>query len=213
MADIRSCVHSFLDDTHLPQELRVLAWNMFRQDIAEQKLAAILILQEHLLPNNELVASRDLSEIAVLFQQDYIRDWNTTDWLCVRVLGPLIEQDNEDGNTARTISDWVKDPSNSLWQRRAALVSFVNLASKKESLYTDVILKTAEILVQDDARFAQTGVGWVLRSLSNVHAERVFDFLKDNKEYVSKECMKMATARLSDTKRKALGVTGKRKRR
>jgi len=52
-----------------------------------------------------------------------------------------------------------------------------------------------------------------LRSLSNVHAERVFDFLKDNKDYVSKECMKMATARLSDTKRKALGVTGKRKRR
>jgi hypothetical protein len=66
------------------------------------------------------------------------------------------------------------------------------------------------VLVQEEARFAQTGVGWVLRSLSDVYPDQVFEFLQQHQEHVSVECMRMATARLSDKKRKALGVTGKR---
>jgi len=212
MADIRDSVKSYISNANeedaSPAQLRSLAWNMFRQPIAEQKLAAILILQEHLLPQKEIVASRDLPEIETLFSENYIADWNTTDWLCVRVLGKLIDQDGE--HTAKFISNWVNSGT-TLWQKRAALVAFVNLAPK--GLYADIILETAAVLVQDQQRFAQTGVGWVLRSLSDVHPDRVFDFLTEHKEHVSVEGMRMATARMSDAKRKALGVSGNRKRR
>lgn len=69
------------------------------------------------------------------------------------------------------------------------------------------------MLVQEEARFAQTRVGWILRGLSHVYPDQVFEFLQQHQEHVSVECMRMATARLSDKKRKALGVTWKRKRR
>ncbi len=207
MADIRRSVKVHSDGA-TPEYLRTLALSMFRQPIAEQKLAAILILQEHLLPMNEMVASRDLPELVKLFDKQHIFDWNTTDWLCVRVLGKLIEQDGID--TAQLISDWVST-GNTLWQRRAALVSFVYLAPK--GIHADIILDTAAILVQEEERFAQTGVGWVLRSLSDVMPDKVYEFLKRNKQHVSVEALRMATARLSDANRKSLGVSGKRKRR
>lgn len=211
MADIRASVKQYVTDSELtPSQQRELTWSMFRQPIAEQKLAAILVLQEHLLPAGEILAFRDLSELQTLFQQGYIQDWNTTDWLCVRVLGPLVEKDATD-STANMIASWVSANKATLWQKRAALVAFVNLAPK--GLHSDVILETAAVLVQDEERFAQTGVGWVLRSLSDDCPERVYEFLVANKQHVSTECMRMATARLSDKQRKALGVTGKRKRR
>lgn len=79
---------------------------MFRQPIAEQKLAGILILQEHLLPKKEMVAKRDfLPKLETLFFTIAHDDWSAADWLCVRVLGTLIEQDGQD--TARMIADWV----------------------------------------------------------------------------------------------------------
>jgi 3-methyladenine DNA glycosylase AlkD len=108
------------------------------------------------------------------------------------------------------VADWVNSGT-TLWQRRAALVAFVNLAPK--GMHSQLILDTAAVLVQDQERFSQTGVGWVLRSLSDAYPDKVFDFLEEHQEHVSLECMRMATARLSDKKRKALGVTGKRKRR
>jgi hypothetical protein len=50
---------------------------MFRQPIAEQKLAAVLLLQEYLLPKKESDASRDLNELVLIFEQGHIADWNT----------------------------------------------------------------------------------------------------------------------------------------
>lgn len=211
MADIRSAVKTWISnqDQVSTAQLRSLAWSMFRQPIAEQKLAAILILQHHILPIQEMDASRDLPEIAQLFEEGYIYDWNTTDWLCVRVLGKLMEQD-DGASTANLISNWVHNGT-TLWQRRAALVSFVNLAPT--GLHANLILETAAVLVQDSQLFAQTGVGWILRSLSDAHPDQVYAFLKEHQKQISVEGMRMAAARLSDSKRKALGVTGKRKRR
>ena len=51
-----------------------------------------------------------------LFEQGHIADWNTCDWFCVRVLGPLAEQQGE--ACARAIAAWKDAPT--LWQRRAA---------------------------------------------------------------------------------------------
>lgn len=212
MADIRSAVKKWITDQDpkaTPEQLRCLAWDMFRQPIAEQKLAAILILQEHVLPEREMVAERDLPELVLLFDSGKIADWSTTDWLCVRVLGKLIEQDGE--STATMISAWVHSGT-TLWQRRAALVAFVQLGGHKGT-HSHLILDTASVLVKDPERFAQTGVGWTLRSLSDSCPDDVFAFLKTNKEHISMEGLRMAAARLSDSQRKELGITGKRKRR
>ena len=121
------------------QQLPTLSWELFRQPIAEQKLCGILILQELVLPEKDILLldpKRDLPIIATLFDEKHINDWNTTDWLCVKVLGPWIVQqpdiiatpNNSYYETAKQIASWVDDPMASLWRQRASLVSFVNIA-------------------------------------------------------------------------------------
>jgi hypothetical protein len=66
--------------------------SLLEQPIAGQQLAGVLVMQELLLPAGELSGARDLPLIAQRSDDGHIADWNTTDWSCVRVLGPLIER-------------------------------------------------------------------------------------------------------------------------
>lgn len=211
MADIRTAVHDWKGDREAG-ELREVAWELFRRPVAEQKLAAILILQEILLPVGEVDPERDLPQLARLFDEGHIAEWNTTDWLCVRVLGALVEQHGSP--VARQLAGWVHAPG--LWRRRAAAVSFVPVASRGDELFdglVDLVLTVLGVLVADEARFAQTGVGWVLRELSDAEPRRVFEFIVENREDMSREAIRMAAARLSDGHREQLGIEGKRRRR
>lgn len=83
--------------------------------------------------------------------------------MCTSAWKANSEQDGHDA--ARLIGGWVNSGS-TLWQHRAALISFVNLVPKGE--HVDLILEIAAVLVQEEERFAQMGVGWVLHSLSDV---------------------------------------------
>ena len=155
------------------------AWELFRQPIAEQKLCAILILQE--LAFDQLVTDRDLPIIATLFDESYIYDWNTTDWFCVRVLGPWIQRNNDDNkeeddeeeesrsntakdsSTANQIASWVDDKNATLWRKRASLVSFVNVT---DDHYIDLQFEIASKLAPNQERFAQTAIGWVMSTIN-----------------------------------------------
>src|SRR3712207_8372132 len=66
---------------------------------SEDKLAGVLFLQEILLPAGALDWRSDLPRIARLFDEGYIRDWSTCDWFCVKVLGPLVEQQGDRKST------------------------------------------------------------------------------------------------------------------
>ena len=81
------------------------------------------------------------------------------------VLGPLVEQQGEP--CARAISEW-RD-ADSVWQRRASVVAFANLARKGDQNLpglTEMVLDNCSHLLGSQERFAQTGVGWVLREHS-----------------------------------------------
>ena len=108
MADIRAVLHQWVRDEgidRLPvQEQKDLALALIRLDSTEDKLAGILFWQEILLPAGAVHWPDDLPRFADLFQQGYIYDWNTCDWFCVRVLGPLAEQQGAD--CAHAIAAW-----------------------------------------------------------------------------------------------------------
>ena len=220
MADIRTSVNDWVNSSGLLLEdgdddkndassivLKQTAWSLIEQPVAEQKLAGILIFQNHVDMSVD-----DLSVLEKLFQNKYIYDWNTTDWLCVRVLGPLVSREGD--AAVAVFKKWAVQDTESatLWQRRAALVAFVNIASE----HCDHVLEIAGVLAQDDQRFAQTAVGWVLRNLASTkggHATKVVEFLKQNKGILSAEAINMASAKMSDDHRRQAGIVGKRKRR
>ena len=199
MADIRAVLHQWVKEEgidRLPmQEQKELALALIRLDYTEDKLAGILFWQEILLPAGEVHWPDDLPLFADLFQQGFIYDWNTCDWFCVRVLGPLAEQ--QGANCAHAIAAW--RTAESLWQRRAAAVGFVNLAKHGEANFpgfTTMLLGVCAPLVASPERFAQTGAGWVLRELSHAEPAWVSGFVEERIGQFSREGLAYATEKM-----------------
>lgn len=205
MASIRSSLHAWLmeEGANSPVAMEVekaLAFHLLRETFAEDKLAGILLLQEVLLPSGMVRWREDLPRFASLFQQGYIHEWNTCDWLCVKVLGPLAQLEGEP--CARAISEWRM--AEGLWQRRASGVAFVNLASAGEQNFigfVDMLLDTCESTIRSSDRFAQTATGWVLRELSRAEPERVTEFISTHIRHFSRDALRRATAQLHVTTR------------
>ncbi|HEX6384794.1 MAG TPA: DNA alkylation repair protein [Anaerolineae bacterium] len=200
MADIRAELHQWLESeavlTRLSEaEQKDLALRLIQEAYTEEKLAGILFLQEVLLPSGAIDWRDDLPRFGVLFQDGYIYEWNTCDWFCVRVLGPLVQREGQE--CAHAIASWRN--AGNLWQRRAAGVAFVNLAPKGDANFpgfTDVVLEVCAATVRDRERFAQTGTGWVLRELSRAEPERVAEFVEGFIQHFSKEGLRYAIAKL-----------------
>ena len=94
---------------------------------------------------------------------------------------------------ARAISAWRE--ANSVWQRRASVAAFVNLASKGDRNFpgfTEMVLDNCSHLLGSQERFVQTGVGWVLRELSHWDQGRVVAFVEANLDRFSREALKNA---------------------
>lgn len=213
MSDIRTSVLEWHDEQGLsPSRLRRASLAMLARPTGEEKLAGILTMQVLLLPAGELRGERDLAGIARAFDRGHVADWNTCDWLCVRILGPLIEREGR--TTAETVGGWTR--ATALWRRRAGVVAFVNLASHGDARVpglVDTVLAGCSDLVGDPERFAQTAVGWVLRDLSGAEPDRVFAFVTAHRGAMSREAIRMAASRMSDAHRAALGLSGPRRRR
>ncbi len=196
MGDVRKAVHAWFKEERLGEHLSVgqqkdLALMLLKENYSEDKLAGILFLQEILLPAGALDWHSDLPRFARLFDEGYICDWSICDWFCVKVLGSLVERQGE--GCARAISQWRE--ANSVWQRRASVVAFANLAKDGDQNFpgfTEMVLENCTHLLGSQERFAQTGVGWVLRELSRSDGGRVKGFVEANLDRFSREALKNA---------------------
>ncbi|MCB1043193.1 MAG: DNA alkylation repair protein [Acidobacteria bacterium] len=182
--------HGILDETVNRQ--MAICTELMASRYAEDKLAALLWLAEHLLPRLE--HGRDLATIAEWFDAGYIADWNVTDWFCVKLLGPWMARGGLP--MAEQLVTWTK--ATSLWRRRAGVVSFVPYIKKAEPFggYVAKALEACHQLVLGNDRFEQTAVGWLLRDLSHVRAQDVRKFLDDHRASMSAEALRTAQAKL-----------------
>jgi 3-methyladenine DNA glycosylase AlkD len=206
MAEVRRATKAWWHDENLDSRSgrirRDAALELFASRFTEDKLAGTIALSELCI---EDLSDRDLPAFARLFDQAHIGDWNVTDWFAVKVLANLVCESDDPARTARAIADW-RD-GRTLWQRRAGLVAFANLARHGDAAFdgqTDLLLGTADVLVRDPERFSQTAVGWVLRELGVAEPERVSAFARDHRERLSREALRNLTAKLAPASRKAL---------
>ena len=199
MATTRRIVHATWQtagiDRLAPQVQIELALAQFAEPYCEDKLAGVLALSERLLGH---LTAEHVPALARPFELGYIEDWGTCDWYCVKVLGRFVESGEDRVRRAEAVAGW-RDGS-TLWQRRAAAVSFVNLAPQGERFFdgfTDLLLTVCQSNVADPARFSQTSVGWLLRELSRAEPARVREFVDQHAGHMSREALKAATARLA----------------
>ena len=162
-----------------------LALSFFADTYAEDKLAGILFLQLYLYRKCDYKTL--LSKFELIFDRGYIYDWNVCDWFCVKVLGPLIQENGMP--CARAVARW--SHADNVWQARCAVVAFARLT--EERAFTPLLLESCAVLIKREERFAKTGVGWILRELSKTNKRVVVDFINAHAKYFSTESMRNAT--------------------
>lgn len=197
MPDNRNIILSWQKENQLSlSELIEIADALMTQKIAEYKLAAILIYQLFII--NNLSNYKIINQIDSFFQRKLIFDWNTCDWLCVRILTPMI--DNGQSENINRILNWYK--KDYFWQARAALVPFAQC--KNISKFIDILDEPMRNLIRRPERFAKTSVGWLLRQISKIDEKLVEEFLVNNKSYLTKEVINNALKYADKTKKKSL---------
>ncbi|MDQ4018933.1 MAG: DNA alkylation repair protein [Actinomycetota bacterium] len=213
MAGVRAAVHDLwnehrLDELHREEQLD-LVLALFAQPHAEDKLAAILALAEILIDELRLP---DVSFLAEPFARAYVADWSTCDWYCVKALARFLERGDDREARARALAAWRDAPT--VWQRRAAAVSFVQLAKRGDVALpglANLVLDVCATNAHDPERFSQTSVGWVLRELSHAEPERVAAFVDEHEHLLSREAYRMATAKLPPELRATRNPAGLRR--
>lgn len=200
MAGVRRAVVRVVHDNDLldrsTDELFALAHAWLAHRDTEDKLAAVLLLSEHLA---ERLDTEHDSQLAAPVACGDVADWNICDWYATKALHAyLAPQGAALAERGARLTTW--SSSTSLWQRRAGLVAFVKVAAQTDRHYAglvdDVLLACARSL-SDTSRFAHTGPGWVLRELSRAQPTRVADFL-DKQPELSTEGRRMASAHLRE---------------
>lgn len=176
-----------LSEKPLPQQEEMFD-DLMRQEFTEYKLAAILYLQ---LFWANVSPPKLLCLISAWFDNNLISDWNVCDWLCVRLLSPMI--DTKPKPTLAELAIWNSHPS--IWKSRASLVPFAKC--KTIGKHQKEIHDFSVTLIMRHERFCKTAVGWVLRELSKTDAQFVTTFLNDFQPFVTKEVYKNATKYLA----------------
>ncbi len=166
---------------------------LIRGKFAEQKLAAILYIQLFWLGKQK--NSFLINLISDWFDERYIFDWNTTDWLSVRLLTPLV--DSKDEKVIWALKRWSRDSS--LWKARASLVAFAGAGTKLD--HAKEIERISDILIRREERFAKTAVGWVLREYSKHDQDFVLKFLSKHVKYTTAEVKRNALKYYRQTRR------------
>jgi 3-methyladenine DNA glycosylase AlkD len=158
--------------------------DLMKNEFTESKLAAILFIQLYWKTNNpdELLAL-----ISRWFDNEWITDWNVCDWLCVRLLSPVLDKNSE--MAIAEFTTWHKSPN--LWKARASLVPFAQCKTMND--YPETILKFSEELIKREERFCKTAVGWVLRQYSKIDRPFVEQFLEKYADFLTKEVIRNAT--------------------
>lgn len=181
---VKSEVKNSGTDTLTLAEQSVLLNALMAGESAEEKLAAILYIQLIWKTDH---AGVQLKLIAGWFDQKCIYDWNVCDWLCVRLLTPLL--DNHPNVVIGELSRW--NSATYFWKARASLVPFAQCSRKTD--YIKIIETFSIQLIKRPERFSKTAVGWVLREVSRHHKDFVYSFLEKHNEWATAEVIKNAT--------------------
>ncbi len=191
--DIRNILNRWYPTIDDEAALILIADKLIHLKIAEYKLAGILIYQNFLLGN--ISDHRILKHMDILFGKEYIYDWNTCDWFCVRVLTPLVDTQND-----QTISEILRwNDKKYLWQARASIVPFALAKSLPNHL--GKLEGPMATLIKRKERFAKTAVGWIAREIFKFNPVFVKQFLSKNTDDLTKEVLNNSLKYMEKEKR------------
>jgi 3-methyladenine DNA glycosylase AlkD len=118
-----------------------------------------------------------------------VTDWATCDALSGRVLRYILRRDDA---ARKRVVGWSK--ADYLWRQRASAVAFVNEA--RHGNYNGDIVYICRNIVNNQERFVQLGMGWVLRELSLADQKLALVFLAAHYPKISREGLRYAIEKM-----------------
>ncbi|GMH35356.1 hypothetical protein BSKO_03224 [Bryopsis sp. KO-2023] len=183
----------------------MIAKDLMASGFAEDKLSCVLVYQTKLIPKNHVVWRDELPVFVSFFEKGWICNWSSCDALCMRVLANLVKHQKEESEKeacAQAIASW--HHSDLVWQKRASVVSFVTLAKHGDRnfpKFKEMLLEACAGVVKSNERFAQTGVGWVVREIGKGDEKALLEFVKNNLSEFSREGLRYSLEKVSKKER------------
>jgi len=120
----------------------------------EMRSAGIALLERH----SDLLEARDRPLLEALLRAS--RSWAYVDWLCTRVVAPLVEREP---SLTRVLRRWARDSD--FWIRRSALLSLLPALRRGEGDFA-LFERLAVPMLDESEFFVRKAIGWVLRDVS-----------------------------------------------
>ena len=127
----------------------------------------------------------------------YITNWAHCDTLCPGPIGYMIFRHPE---LFPRVLHWTN--SKNRWKRRAAAVSFVNIARKSD--YATEVTAVAERLLNDNDDLVQKGTGWTLREAAKSNKRAIIAFLRKHKAVMPRTMLRYAIERFNNREKREL---------
>ena len=161
-----------------------------RSTIHEERLLALLILVSKFSKGNETVKKR-IYELYLQHTQ-FINSWDLVDGSAHQIVGAFLMDKSKD-----PIYHLAK--SNSLWERRIAILSTFHFI--KHDNYSET-LKISKILLTDDQDLIHKAVGWMLREIGKRQISTEEIFLKKYYKRMPRTMLRYAIEKFPESKRK-----------
>jgi 3-methyladenine DNA glycosylase AlkD len=179
---------NLLQDHGMEFVVRV-ADELFSGDFLEEKAFAVFLLEGK---TGELGAREFRLFVSWL---DRVTNWADHDGLVHYLLSPMVAAEPR---YCADVFRWVK--SRNRWRRRAACVALIRGARKKQ-LFAEIV-RTSDILLDDEDDMVQKGLGWLLREVAKYDAKRVVPYLMKIRGRASRLVLRTACEKLTASERK-----------
>jgi len=180
---------------HGQEYLLQVADQLFRGDMLEEKVFAVLMLQG-------IVGEFGKSEFK-LFESwlDRVSTWADHDGLVHYLIGPMIAADD---SLLSRLPRWARNKTGKPWHRRAAAVSLIH-STRQHKNFSD-IQRMTEMLLSSDNDMVQKGLGWLLREAAKANPDQTVKYLMTIRERTPRLVLRTACETLpTKTREQVLG--------
>lgn len=125
----------------------------------------------------------------------YVDGWASCDDFCTHAFGHLVYQFPEH---IPTVKSWTQ--SQDQWFRRGAAVVMIYANRRGQSFAES--FEIADLLLMDGEDLVQKGYGWMLKEISKLDPQPVFDFVMARKERMPRTALRYAIEKLDPDLRK-----------
>ena len=160
----------------------------------EERLCALLILIEQFQSASRRSDESTKEKIYnfYLANTGYINNWDLIDLSADQIVGRYLQDKPKDILKKLALSD-------SVWERRAAILSTFHFIKSGEPKYT---LELAEMLLNDSHDLIQKAVGWMLREVGKRCSEKILtDFLDKHASQLPRTALRYAIEHFPKEKR------------